>query len=638
MYYYKLLALTRNKTDRLFTYRSAEKLAPGSLCSVSFRKSETLGIVVKQSDKFSKALAITATHRTTSIPLHLLSAALRLGSNSAIPCSGVAKLLLGSANPKRKLPDQPAAKDAKLGKIPKLTAAQDQVLKDITAAKKPTLLHGITGSGKTRIYIELTKQATARGSSAIVLSPEVGLSSQLQKTFQQTFGNKIITIHSKLTKKEREEAWLQVATSKEPVIVIGPRSALFSPVANLGLIVLDEFHDNSYKQTNDPRYHALHAASLLATAAKAKLVAGSATPNVTHYKQFKDSGYSIVELRQKAKKEAKKPTIKIVDMRGRKQKELLSKEALTQIRCSVDRQEQSLVFFNRRGSARLVVCDECGWEDQCQDCDYAMVLHKDTSKMMCHICTKTSKPKSLCADCGSGLSYKVPGIKQLEVELRRALPGRQIVRFDSDNAKAESLNQRLEPLTTEKGTVIIGTQLISKGLDLPLLSSVIAVKAEAGLSIPDYRADELTFQQLSQIIGRVGRGHVKETCVLLQTNNPESEVINLAAAENWHAFYETEIKRRQQAMLPPFQYLATVRVRRKTQKGVQTASDRIIQKMSAGFPAIRFAGPAPSFIEKRSGYYEWVIQAFAPRRSSLLELAATWSDKEQIELDPIMLF
>ena len=470
MNYYDLLVATKSKTTSVFTYKHSAELAIGQVVTVPFRSYTYYAVVVNKSTHRPKTKSILNVLEGSVVPTQLLAACLKMTKISALTHSGIANLLLGAAN--NRTTETPTPQ--KLNPLPALTPKQKIAVSGVLEhkAKTPVLLHGITGSGKTRIYQELCKKSLASGHSAIVLSPEVGLSSQLEKSMENLAPGCVITMHSRLTKKEKEIAWANLATSSEPYIVVGPRSSLFAPLKNVGLIVMDEFHDDSYKQSSEPRYHALHAASSLAAEHNAYLICGSATPNVADYYNFQKQNYPIIELNSKAKKGAKPAEIAIVDMTKEAKHQLLSEQSIDAIDHALRQGSQSLVFFNRRGTNRLAICDNCGWQHACATCEYNMTLHKDRSKLVCHSCGHQESALSACPDCSHKITYRVPGIKKLEEELTNRFENANIVRFDSDTAKDQSLVNQLQQVKKTKKTIILGTQMISKGLDMPLLSLV----------------------------------------------------------------------------------------------------------------------------------------------------------------------
>ncbi|MEM6997693.1 MAG: primosomal protein N' [Patescibacteria group bacterium] len=631
MNYYDVLVATKNKHFQLFTYSSTEPVDSGAVVQVSFRGKKSLGVVVAETGPNKKALKLDKTDY--KIPAEMLQASLNLAKISASSWSGIAGLLVGPLSLSKSRLTHPA--HAATNVPPKLTTPQKKVVTEAArhGATSPILIHGVTGSGKSRVYLELVKRTLDSGRSCIIMSPEVGLSNHLYEYLRAHINEPIYQYSSGLTRARRSHIWKTVSQSKTPLVIVGPRSSLFCPLSNLGLIVLDEFHDSSYKQDNDPRYSSLHMASLLSREHQCLVVCGSATPNVEDYYWFSSAGYPILELPEKALKDAAKPQIDIVDLASSNHKGLLSKAALRQISSSIENDHQSLVYLNRRGNNRLVKCSQCDWIANCHECEYRLVLHKDMSRVVCHVCGQKQQVRSTCPKCSSSIEFRSPGIKELAGEVSRAFPDAPTFRFDSDQNKNESLSEKLPEATSTKSAIIIGTQMISKGLDLPLLEAVVIVNAEDSLTIPDFRANERLFQQINQIIGRVGRGHIEKTHVVLQTYQPNNQTILDAVDSDWHRFYERELVARKRHGLPPFKYSASIRVRRASSASAQRATQKLADKLSQ-LNGLNITGPSPAMQEKIAGKYEWVINVFSPKRSMLLDLAKKLEGSEIVELDP----
>ena len=635
MNYYDVLVSTSRKAFLSFTYASPRDIPPYQVVMVPFGNQTLKGLVLNKVAKYDSAKKITAVTEYC-LPEQLVKASLKLARLSSISHSDLSRLLLSNVTTEPlvyKQTELPAIQEP-----PQLTEAQAEVFNKLSRSHKPQLLLGITGSGKTRIYIELANQQINNGNSVLILSPEIGLSQQVFETLRQTLKAPVYPLHSRMTSLQRQKTWQTILNSSTPVVIVGPRSTLFLPTSNIGLIVLDEFHDDSYKQNNQPRYHSLHMASLLAKEHNAQLICGSATPNVTDYYYFEKAGYPIQVLNEKALKDAVKPRILVVDhTKEDKINKLVSSVALEEIKLALNRNNQALVFYNRRGSSRLIQCLNCGWVDECDRCNANLVLHKDRSKAVCHICQKANNPKSVCPNCQNIISYVAPGIKQLADELMNRFPDVDIFRFDSDNLQKESLASMSSSLSSRHRTIILGTQVISKGLDLPLLQTVVIVRAEQSLTTPDYRAEERYFQQITQLIGRVGRGHLNHTSVVIQTYKPDYPVLNYAIEENWLAFYKEELEHRHHLGFPPSKYMANIRIVRKTQKGAIQASEKLSKEIRSLFPDVELMGPAPAIVEKQRNNYIWLIQALSKRRSLLVAIADRVGQTEQVDLDPTQL-
>jgi primosomal protein N' (replication factor Y) len=462
----------------------------------------------------------------------------------------------------------------------------------------------------------------------------------------QVFGaDRVITTHSKLTAKERNLAWLRMLQSTEPLIVLGPRSALFSPLRNVGLIILDESHEGSYKQEQAPHYHTSKVAAALAAQHKAILVLGSATPSITDVYLAQARDKPIIRMHAKAAdRGAASPEtntdvhIEIVDLKERSQftrQPHLSNKLLDTIAEGLQRNEQSLVFLNRRGTARIMLCENCGWQALCPHCDLPLTYHGDSHSVRCHTCGHVSTAANSCPECKSAnIILKSIGTKAIVGELEHAFPHARIQRFDTDNTKEERLEAHYEAVRAGEVDIIVGTQLIAKGLDLPKLTTVGVVVADTSLYLPDYSSGERSYQLLRQVIGRVGRGHQAHNNVIIQTYEPDSPIIQAAVLGDWDSFYATEIQEREAFMFPPFCHTLKIWCRRATSKAAQTAAEKVVEDLSKSGLRITIDGPTPAFYEKTAGKYQWQANIKTKDRSQLIEvirqLPANWS----YDIDP----
>ncbi|MGH7194790.1 MAG: replication restart helicase PriA, partial [Candidatus Saccharimonadales bacterium] len=353
----------------------------------------------------------------------------------------------------------------------------------------------------------------AAGRSVILLTPEISLTAPLAAAAGAFLDKKPLIMHSQLTAAKRKQLWLKIIESGDPQVVIGPRSALFSPLASVGLIVLDEAHEPAYKQEQSPRYNALRTASQLGALTGAKVVYGTATPNITDY-YLAEQKKAVVEMEQMALgAKAGDVKIEVVDLKDRRNfgaNPYFSKQLIEAIGEALSAKKQAMIYLNRRGSARVILCDNCGWRYLCPNCDVSLVYHADEHLAKCHICGFSSPPPGQCPNCGNtDIIYKTIGTKALVEQVQKLFPDKNIRRFDSDSPAGESIDQVYDELLRGDIDVLVGTQLLAKGLDLPRLGLVGVVSAESSLTLPDYTAEERTFQLLYQVMGRVGRGHSK---------------------------------------------------------------------------------------------------------------------------------
>jgi primosomal protein N' (replication factor Y) len=523
--------------------------------------------------------------------------------------------------------------------LPDLKSEQFDAVKKIANSPHSTLLlHGDTGTGKTRVYLELIRKTIAGVKSAIVLTPEIGLTPQLFNTLEESFSNKIVVIHSHLTPAQRRNAWLAILGTKSPLVVVGPRSALFSPLRNLGLVVIDEFHDQAYKQEQSPYYQTSRVAAKLASLHGAKLVMGSATPSVSDYYAIKAKRLPIIRMRELAVNTTSgEVDIEIVDLKKRdnfSRSHWLSDSLIKEIDANLKKKEQSLVFLNRRGSARLVLCKECGWQAICKRCDLSLTYHDDRHSFICHTCGLIEKTPSNCPECKStDIIFKSAGTKMIVNELEKLFPNALIMRFDSDSNKKQRLEQNYGDVFSGKVDILVGTQLLTKGLDLPKLSLVGIIAADTSLYFPDYTAEERTFQLISQVIGRVNRGH-KQGKVIVQTYYPDASTITAALSKDYENFYENQLVERKTYLFPPFVYLLKLTCSRKSQKSAKAASSKLVDNLRSIKLPVEVIGPSPAFYEKLNNNYRWQIIVKSKHRQHLTKIIAKLPSKWSYDIDP----
>jgi len=500
------------------------------------------------------------------------------------------------------------------------------------------LLQGVTGSGKTEIYKQLAHTMLAEHKSSIVLVPEISLTSQLVDEFTHEFKNVLVT-HSHMSEAERHVAWKKALTSTEPLVVIGPRSALFMPVPHLGAIVVDEAHEPSYKQEQAPRYSALRAASILGRAAKARVILGSATPLVTDRYVAEANGSPIVILPRPARGNAKATSTLLIDMKKRdnfKKHRFISDALLQEIEHNTASGKQTLIFHNRRGSASTTLCENCGWTAECPRCFVPLVLHADTFTLSCHICDHRAKVPTHCPVCHSAdIIHKGIGTKLIESELRRLFPKATIARFDGDNTNTETVNEKYKELYDGTIDIAIGTQVVAKGLDLPKLHTVGVIQADSGLSLPDYASTERAFQLLAQVVGRVGRDE-RDTTVVVQSYQPTHPVIQFGLTQNYEGFYEYALKERAKGGFPPFRYLLQLTDVYKTEAAAIRNAKALSQELRRVVPkGVEVLGPTPAFYERIHDSFRWQLTLKSPKREALIQaLAYLPSTHWQADLDP----
>jgi primosomal protein N' (replication factor Y) len=627
-----------------FTYSSNQPLSIGQLVSIEVGKKLLTGVVMQKVGRPAYVTKeIVSILEISPLPEPLIALALWISTYYDTHLAIVLQTLLprGVAKNRRARPASPheTIRDRTQSILTADQLSALQVIQTMTPGS--ALLHGVTGSGKTRVYIEAAKQTLAHNRSIIVLVPEIALTSQLVDEFRGHFENIIIT-HSKQTEAERHLAWLASLTATAPQVVIGPRSALFMPLTNIGLIVIDEAHEPSFKQEQSPRYSALRAASILARGHQAKLIIGSATPLVSDYYLAKHSGRPIMHLPTPARAAAIKPTINLIDMTKRagfKQHRFLSDSLLTEMRTTLDEGHQVLLFHNRRGSASTTLCENCGWTAMCARCHVPLTLHADSHQLECHICGIREQVPTSCPECGAAdIIHKGIGIKLIETEIKKLFPHHTTARFDSDSSVADSVEKRYKELYDGAINIIIGTQVIAKGLDLPRLRMVGVIQADAGLSLPDYGASERTFQLLTQAIGRVGRSH-HPTSVVVQSYQPSHPSIVFGLSQDYENFYKKTLHERRQAVFPPFCYLLKLTCVYKTEKAAAANAKQLASVLKRQLqPTTTLLGPTPAFYERSGDTYRWQLVVKSPRRADLVDLLQYLPEVHwQYELDPISL-
>lgn len=652
------------------TYSSEVGLQPGQIVLIPLGKKTVTGVVWRKVAKVDfPTKPIAKIICPIPMPIHLVKAAFWLAkyyltpiplcTDLVIPAGIAAKnALKGHLEALEGIPDQnlgPKALKIKGGITGSLNAASKpdkSTLPDIplNSAQKAALdqlhqapgttrlLRGVTGSGKTNIYLKLTANTLTQGHSTILLVPEIALTSQLVKIFENTFGEKVFLLHSKQTMAERRKIWLDILTSTTPHVIIGPRSALLAPVQDLGLIIIDEAHEGAYYQENPPRYSALRLASFMASTLKIPCILGTATPNVVDYHLAKTKK-TLIELNQKAKTTAIESKISVIDLKNRDEfgkNRYFSASLLTDMSNNIKAKHQSLIFHNRRGSAPLTLCEECGWQALCPECFLPMILHADTYTLTCHICGHEEKVPSTCPNCKhTGIMHKGFGTKLLESELKKVFPEAKIARFDGDNNKTDDLASLYDTVKNGEIDILIGTQTLARGLDLPHLATVGIVQADAGLSLPDFAAEERTFELLTQVIGRVGRGHLDVANVYIQSFQPDHPVIQAAITADYGKFANYLLKRRHEQQMPPFTYLARLSTTYKTEKTTLTKIRQAHAKLTEN-PDLNVSQPMPAFHERTNRGFTWQIIIKSSSREALRQSLIPFAETNgyTLVLDP----
>jgi primosomal protein N' (replication factor Y) len=507
---------------------------------------------------------------------------------------------------------------------PAQQAAFEQIRDAIHAKRFQTfLLHGVTGSGKTEVYLSAIETALEAGRSALLMVPEIALTPQMAGQFFSRFGDRVAILHSAFTDVERTEQWRRIRSGAASVVV-GTRSGVFAPVQNLGLIVVDEEHDGSYKQEENPRYNGRDVAIVRAQAAGACVILGSATPSLESRYNAEKAKYTLLELPDRIAARPM-PLVELIDMRQEfletRKQETFSRKLIEALGARVENGEQTIVLLNRRGFSSFVACRACGERVQCINCSLTLTYHKRDRRLLCHYCGYAEKVPSKCPKCDSEHIYFLGmGSERVEEELHRAFPSARIARLDRDTVTGKRQYETiLNDFREGNYDMLVGTQMIAKGHDIPNVTLVGVISADIGLGMPDFRAAERTFQLLTQVAGRAGRGAVPGI-VLVQTINPDHYAVRLAAAQDYQAFYEKELNFRRMMHYPPFAAMANVLVRSEKKEMAMRMSTDLGFLLNPPPEKLRVMGPAEAPVPRLKNEYRYQFLIKAASRKSLNEL------------------
>lgn len=512
--------------------------------------------------------------------------------------------------------------------------AFEEILGRVQAAKPSvTLLHGVTGSGKTQVYLRLVQETLALGKTAMVLVPEIVLTPQMMRKFSSYFGSRVAMLHSSLKMTERYDQWKRIRRG-EVDVVLGTRSALFAPLKNLGLIIMDEEQEGSYQSENVPRYDAREVAKYLCVREKAALVFGSATPTVETAWAAEQGNYQKALLRRRYNENAL-PEVLIADLRQEilnGNPGLISTPLRQELEKNLAAGEQSILFLNRRGSSRMLLCGECGYVPQCPRCSTAMTYHSANGRLMCHYCGHSEPAADTCPECGGWMKHVGAGTQKVEEELRELFPEAGILRMDADTT-AGGHEEILQTFERERVPILLGTQMVAKGLDFENVTLVGVLSADISLYVDNYRAAERTFSLLTQVVGRAGRGG-KTGRAVIQTYTPGNDVIRCAARQDYDAFYESEIRMRRLRRYPPFADLFTVTVSGTEEGRVLRAAVSVREtlrqlcrrpELAAGEPEV--LGPAPAPVVKVNNRFRYRCTLVGKNDKATREMLA-WLQKD----------
>ena len=515
--------------------------------------------------------------------------------------------------------------------------AVDRIIDAGKSTSSPTfLLEGITGSGKTEVYLQAIAEVLSQKKTAIMLVPEIALTPQMVERFKGRFGESVAVLHSGLSQGEKYDEWRKIERN-EAQVVVGARSAIFAPLENIGLIIIDEEHESSYKQDETPRYHARDLAIWRGNYHHCPVVLGSATPSLESRARAQKGVYELLRLNQRAKSSAQLPSIEIVDMRKEMQKNhvsTFSSQLQEKIQDRLAKKEQTVLLLNRRGYSSFVMCRDCGFVLPCPNCDISLTLHMDTHSMRCHYCGHEEPIPHRCPNCGGNkIRYYGTGTQKVEEELQELYPHARILRMDVDTTRKKGAHERiLQKFGQKEADILLGTQMIAKGLDFPDVTLVGVLNADTSLNLPDFRSSEHTFQLLTQVSGRAGRAE-KAGEVIIQTFNPQHYAIELAKEQNYERFYQQEMNVRHRSGYPPYYF--TVKITTSHQEE-QVAAKKIFEifnqlKQTLG-PKSLLLGPVPSTVSrvKNRYYYQLIIKyKHEPNLENVLNQILNQSQEEQ---------
>lgn len=494
--------------------------------------------------------------------------------------------------------------------LPALSPAQENAKREIISSfseKSVTLLHGVTGSGKTEIYSHLIKATLDAGRQVLFLVPEISLTTQLTDRLRKFFGDSMVVYHSKFSDNERVDVWKRLLATNDPLLILGVRSSVFLPFSNLGLIIIDEEHESSYKQFDPaPRYNARDTAIMLSTMHGAKVLLGSATPAIDTYYKAKEGKYGLVTISERFEG-ATLPQVEVVDMRDQKKRKLNTGIFSAPLRLAtseaINSGKQALLFQNRRGFAPFVVCRNCGWSPKCVNCDVSLVYHKYSDSLRCHYCGYSIQRPTLCPACEeNSVEVYGYGTERIAEETHQLLPDAKVARMDLDTTRNKSSYQEIiEDFSTHSSDILVGTQMLSKGLDFGNVTVVGVINADSLLNFPDFRSNERAFNMLEQVAGRSGRRESKGS-VYIQTSDPDNPVLDFVKAHDYVGFYEREIKSRRKLNYPPFTRIINIYLKNKDPHHVDEAALLLANSLRSVF-GNRLLGPQKPIVSRIATYY-----------------------------------
>ncbi len=555
-------------TDSLFTYSAGDDVAVGARLTVPFagRKKGADAYCVRTGVTpdldVSKIKEISSVDEARSLNAEMVDTAVWMRKRYGVRyIDGLKMFGIDGKRPKERKQKAVDASGPEYELSDDQKAAADRICVSIEQrSHKAFLIKGVTNSGKTEVYMQAVAKALETGRTAIVLLPEIALSDQVAERFRARFGSDAVaTLHSRLRTSERLSEWLRIRNG-EAKIVVGPRTSVFAPLDNIGVIVIDEEHESTYKSDHTPKYDTVDVAYKRALISGATLVLGSATPGIVSYFRAKTGLYELIEMNDRIG-ESEMPELEIVDMRKEIREgntSVLSRELARQIDAAMARKEQVILFLNRRGFSTQILCPDCGFRMTCPDCGITLTYHKKSNAAVCHYCGRKFPLPAVCPDCGSKfIKYVGAGTEKVEEEVKRIWPEAGVARFDIDTAQSADPSRLIKDFQKGKTDILVGTQILAKGLDFRNVGLVGVINADVSLNIPDYRSSERTFQLITQVAGRAGRTGGRSK-VLIQTYEPDSDVIREAASGDYEEFYESELLHRSIMNYPPYSDIISI--------------------------------------------------------------------------------
>lgn len=665
-----LTALTYKDTPK--DRGSEGPLLRGQSVIVPLGKRKATGIVLSSTDEageYELKSVIEIDQTRPKLPEHFITWLEWISDYYVHPIGQVMCLAFPPLKPsdkKRKSKKAPVIKEMAPSTKMKLTDEQQVCFEGIQKYDKFSvhLLHGVTGSGKTEVYLQLLSDILEKGKTGLVLVPEISLTPQLVERFSARFGDQIAVIHSHLTEREKTEQWYSILNG-EKKILIGARSALFCPIPDLGLIIVDEEHEPSYKQEEKLRYHARDAAIMLAKQTDCPIVLGSATPSLESWNHAVNKKYHLHQMKHRVA-DRSLPNVQIVDLRtekDRKKEESFSKDVTLpfwmsavlyeSILKTLEANQQVALFLNRRGVAQTVMCRDCGFSHRCPNCEITLTLHGDRH-LVCHYCDYAARKEDYCPHCKEGeLSALGLGTEQLERDMQKMFPNKVVARADRDEITSrEGLEDLITRMETNEIDILIGTQMIAKGLDFKNLTLVGLVLADVGFNMPDFRSTERSFQLLTQVSGRSGRHFEDGGQVVIQTYNTEYPALSFAQTADFEGFAKEELLLRQELLYPPFGRIASLKILSQDIQKAEAAAElvgqraRQLQEKNPSYKAIQILGPCPSPLFKIRNQYRHHLLLKAPPTAILSTFCkqflgdGRWipnGTKVQVDIDPIQL-